>query len=71
MDLEGNLYVADSRNARVQKFNGSGKFLSQWGSAGSGEGQFDLPFGIMVDQEENVYVADWNIARIQKFSTRP
>ena len=39
----GNVYVADSRNDRVQYFTATGSFLGKWGSTGKGNGQFDYP----------------------------
>ena len=41
LDQEGDLYVVDRGNSRVLKFDPSGKFLLQWGSQGTGDGQFD------------------------------
>lgn len=75
-DAEGNFYVVDTHNLRIQKFDRDGKFVTMFGSKGNGEGQF-LPFsdeaegtgpgGIAVDAAGNVYVSDtWN-HRMQKF----
>jgi len=67
VDEEGNIYVVDSGNHRIQKFDSNGKFLIQWGSQGTEPGQFQEPWGIAVDAEGTVYVADtWN-HRVQKF----
>ncbi|KPK21634.1 MAG: hypothetical protein AMJ76_02170, partial [Dehalococcoidia bacterium SM23_28_1] len=67
IDSDGNLYVADSGNHRVQKFDREGTFLAELGSLGEGEGEFNEPWGVAVDSEGNLYVADtWN-NRIQKF----
>jgi uncharacterized protein (TIGR03663 family) len=67
VDEAGNVYVADSGNHRIQKFDSGGQFITQWGSEGDGPGQFKEPWGIAVDGDGNVYVADtWN-HRIQKF----
>ncbi|MBI5956565.1 MAG: TIGR03663 family protein [Chloroflexi bacterium] len=67
LDRLGNVYVLDTMNHRVQKFDPSGKFLAGWGSRGNGDGEFNEPWGIAVDREGNVCVADtWN-HRIQKF----
>jgi DNA-binding beta-propeller fold protein YncE len=60
--------VVDSRNHRVQKLTKDGKFLLSWGKLGNGEGEFDSPWGITLDQDGNVYVADHKNHRVQKFS---
>lgn len=39
----------------------------QWGSKGTGPGQFDLPHGVAVDARGRAYVADRNNARVQVF----
>lgn len=39
-DLSGNMYVTDTKNARVQKFDSNGTFLAKWESKGTGDGQF-------------------------------
>jgi DNA-binding beta-propeller fold protein YncE len=66
----GNVYAADTLNNRIQKFNSSGGFITEWGSSrGSRDGQFQIPCDIAVDSSGNVYVADsWN-NRIQKFTS--
>ncbi|MCL4297056.1 MAG: zf-HC2 domain-containing protein [Anaerolineae bacterium] len=66
VDSQGNIYVADSGNTRIQKFNAEGQFLTQWGSPGAGDGQFQIPFGLAIDEQDNVYVVDDN-AYLQKF----
>ena len=67
IDPEGNLYVTDTGNKRVQKFTPEGQFLQAWGGAGIIPGSFEEPVGIDIDDQGNIYVADtWN-RRIQKF----
>ncbi|HEU5101218.1 MAG TPA: NHL repeat-containing protein, partial [Roseiflexaceae bacterium] len=69
VDGQGNLYVADMVNNRIQVFGPDGRSLRTIGSAGSGEGQFQEPRGVAVDRQGNLYVADtWN-ARVQKFDS--
>jgi uncharacterized protein (TIGR03663 family) len=69
IDAQGNLYVADMVNNRIQVFGPDGAALRTIGAAGSGEGQFQEPRGIAVDSQGNLYVADtWN-ARVQKFDS--
>ena len=67
IDSAGNLYVADTANHRIQKFDDQGNFLLKWGASGSGAGQFDAPKGMAVDSADNVYVVDSGNHRIQKF----
>jgi sugar lactone lactonase YvrE len=70
VDHEGNVYVTDNDNQRIQKFDGTGHFLLKWGSSGIGAGQFVSPGGLAVDSQGNVLVADAVVARIQKFSSQ-
>ena len=69
VDSNGNVYVADIENVRIQKFDSDGNFITKWGSEGSGDGQFGRPRGISVDSQGNVYVADSVDDRIQKFDS--
>lgn len=68
-DAEGNVYVADTYNNRIQVFDSNGAFLRSWGQKGTGQGQLLLPYDIAVDRQGNVYVADTYNFRIQKFDT--
>jgi len=66
-DPEGNVYVLDTSNYRVQKFSSDGHLLKAWGGEGSGPGEFNTPMGIAVNAEA-VFVADTYNLRIQKFT---
>jgi hypothetical protein len=64
----GRIFIADGyRNARILEYNFQGKRVREWGSAGTGPGQFRLPHSIQIDREGMVYVADRENGRIQKF----
>ncbi len=65
-DPQGNIWVLDAENGRVQKFGPDGQFISKFGSPGSAEGQLNNPSSLAIDGEGNVLVAD--SFRIQKFS---
>ena len=69
VDQAGNVYVADTGNARIQKFTADGAFLTQWGAAGGGAGQFNAPADVAVGPDGSVYVADTNNNRVQRFTT--
>src|SRR5208337_4546480 len=69
VDSSNNVYVADSSNFRVEKFDRNGNYLTQWGSLGSGNGQFGYPSGIAVDNSNNVYVTDRSHNRVEKFTS--
>ena len=58
---------APSGNDRIQKFTTTGTFITRWGSEGSGDGQFNGPVSVAVDNADNVYVTDQSNSRIQKF----
>ena len=64
----GDIYVVDSGNNRVQRFDRDGRFISEFGSAGRGNGQFDRPYGIAIDKDGYIFIADTGNKRIQKFA---
>lgn len=66
IDSEGNVYVTDLGNKRIQKFSSTGEFQSTWGKSGKLQGEFHYPSGIAVD-DKYVFVADRDLHRIQKF----
>ena len=68
-DNDGNVYVADHFNHRVQKFTSDGIFITKWGGFGGGNGQFQFPTDITVDDFGNVYVTDQYNHRVQKFTS--
>jgi DNA-binding beta-propeller fold protein YncE len=69
LDQQGNVYVADTDNNRIQVFSSNGTLISKWGKYGAGNGTFRSPEGIAVDSSSgNVYVADTDNNRIQVFS---
>jgi len=60
-DGEGNLFVLDSMNFRVQRFNWDGtsyRYASHFGELGSAEGSFMRPKGLAVSTSGHVYVTD-------------
>jgi peptidylamidoglycolate lyase len=53
LDADGRVYVADRGNARIQRFDRSGRFIDQWQSAELGR-----PWAITVAHDGSVYVVD-------------
>ena len=74
-DSSGNVYVADTNNALIQKFSyqspsGPYTFALQWGGNGSGNGQLEDDYDVAVDPTGNtVYTVDANINKLQAFSS--
>lgn len=64
----GNIYVADAGNHRIQVFSSAGAYLFQWGDSGSANGQLRFPVHLAVDAVGNVYVVDYDNDRVQKFT---
>ena len=82
LDSSGRVYVVDTNNNRVQKFQladpcpvntsqiTSGVcFVTKWGTFGSGNGQFNVPIGIALDSSGRVYVVESSNNRIQMFTS--
>lgn len=77
IDQDGNIYVADKNNNRIQKFPPNstsatnGVTVAGTGLDGSAANELNYPTGVAVDQAGNVYIADATNHRIQKFATTP
>src|SRR5919109_2007167 len=69
LDQQGNVYVVDTDNERIQKFSANGSFIGELGRHGVQNGTFKNPEGIALDQQSNIYVVDTGNNRIEKFSS--
>ncbi len=67
-DPQGNIFVGDCANHRVQVFHSSGVYSATLGSFGQGDDQFSCPKGVAFDSQGNLYVADAGNARVQIFN---
>jgi streptogramin lyase len=67
----GDIFVADGHggnsNARIVKYDRTGKFIKEWGTLGTGKGQLDTPHALAMDSKGRLFVADRNNNRIQIF----
>ena len=70
---DGSVFVTDSDNHRIQKFNASGAWILSWGGYGetTEDGKFKNPKGIAVFRDsvsDRIYVSDSSNDRVQKFT---
>jgi len=68
VDAEGNLYVADTMNNRIEIFDADGQFISTFGKSGDGPGYFARPKGVAIDGDGHIWVADGMQDRVQVFN---
>ncbi len=68
VDAEGNLYVADTMNNRIEIFDADGQFISTFGKNGDGPGYFARPKGVAIDGDGHIWVADGMQDRVQVFN---
>lgn len=69
--FQGNriLYVVDSGNSRIMKFNINGNYIEQWGLPGKTTGEFMVPlYGCAHGNPSKIYIADSGNSRIQIFT---
>jgi streptogramin lyase len=67
---DGSIFVADGYgNSRIARFSKEGNLTKQWGERGTGQGDFNTPHSIVIDQKNTLYVADRANGRIQTFDT--
>ena len=68
VDDDGDVYVTDTMNCRVQAFSPDGKYIRSYGERGDAYGQFTRPKGVAVDSFHNVYVVDSGWSNVQIFN---
>ena len=68
VDADGNLYVCDTLNNRIEVFDADGKFISTYGKNGDGPGYFARPKGVAIDGDGHIWVADGMQDRVQVFN---
>jgi len=69
INSNGNIYVCDTSNSRIQIFDSEGNFISTFGLEGNENGQFSCPFGITINSKGNIIVSDTYNHRIQIFDS--
>ena len=68
INSKGNIFVADTNNHRIQKFDNNGNFITMWGSEGTDDYQFIEPTSVAVDSQDNVYIVDIGAKKIKVFA---
>jgi len=58
VDEQGNIFILERGNCRIQKFDKNGKYLQTIGKKGQGPGEFERPYSLFLDQNNNIYVSD-------------
>ncbi len=69
IDPSGDVWVADTNNNRIVEFSSTGSYMKQFGTVGTGAGQFKEPKGIAITKEGYIWVADTLNDRMQKFNS--
>jgi DNA-binding beta-propeller fold protein YncE len=69
-DRQGDIYVSDYKNHRVQIFDSSGTHKEVLGSEGTGDGQFICPMGITFNSKKHLIIADQQNHRVQVFDEK-
>lgn len=66
---EGEIFVADGYgNSRIARFSKQGKFLRDWGKAGKGPSEFNIPHVVQFDGDQRILVGDRENLRVQVFN---
>jgi DNA-binding beta-propeller fold protein YncE len=67
VDEEGDVYVTDTLNDRVEIFDADGVFITEFGKIGDGPGHFERPKGIALDSDGHIWVTDAGQQRVKVF----
>ena len=64
---DGDVYVVETSNFRVQRFTAEGNSMRIYGEAGTDRGNFTRPKGIAIDRNGRLYVGDAAFQNVQIF----
>jgi len=67
-DMNGNIYVPDQSAMQIHVFNSNGEFITSLGRQGSGPGEFQSIYGVIVDINGQLFVNDIPQLRITVFA---
>jgi len=67
VDVQGNLYIADTGNHRILKFDSDLNFIKSIGGFGWNSQQFDEPVDICAKSILDIFIADYNNQRIERY----
>jgi len=68
VDEDGNLYVCDTLNNRIEIFDADGSFIQSYGKNGDAPPNFARPKGITIDSDGHIWIADGVQDRVQVFN---
>ncbi len=67
-DTQGNIYVLDSEEQAIKKYDAQGKHTKNIGRGGEGPGEFQAPSYLCISEQGNIFVADWMTRKIHEFN---
>ena len=67
VDQSGYVYVADTFNHRIVKYDSNGSYILEWGGMGSGNDQLQYPTRLATDSSGYIYAADSENHRIVRY----
>lgn len=70
VDNDGNVYVTDTFNNRVQIFDADGAFINMFGKNGDGPADLERPKGIAIDGDGHIWVVDDAQDKVKVFDTK-
>jgi DNA-binding beta-propeller fold protein YncE len=68
VDSEGDVYVTDTFNSRIEIFDADGQFVSTFGQNGDGAGDLQRPKGMAIDVDGHIWVVDAAQNRVKVFN---
>ena len=68
LDRAGNLYILDSQDPFIKKFDRNGAFIGSFGKKGEGPGEFFGPAGLAINNDGNLLIMDYRLHNVTALS---